>query len=78
MHLTVNLKRLKLNIKYNYSESGTQVNSLTHCQCSFAVPFDEDDRDDSVWFLDHDYLENMYGMFKKVNGKALSMLSAFV
>ncbi|XP_020512801.1 26S proteasome non-ATPase regulatory subunit 7 [Labrus bergylta] len=36
---------------------------------SFAVPFDEDDRDDSVWFLDHDYLENMYGMFKKVNAR---------
>lgn len=33
------------------------------------VPFDEDDKDDSVWFLDHDYLENMYGMFKKVNGR---------
>lgn len=33
------------------------------------MPFDEDDRDDSVWFLDHDYLENMYGMFKKVNGE---------
>ncbi|XP_065367220.1 26S proteasome non-ATPase regulatory subunit 7 [Calliphora vicina] len=36
---------------------------------SFAVPFDEDDKDKSVWFLDHDYLENMYGMFKKVNAK---------
>lgn len=35
----------------------------------FPVPFDEDDKDDTVWFLDHDYLENMYGMFKKVNGK---------
>jgi len=34
----------------------------------FAVPFDEDEREASVWFLDHDYLENMYGMFKKVNG----------
>ena len=33
-----------------------------------AVPFDEDEKDPSVWFLDHDYLENMYGMFKKVNG----------
>jgi len=32
------------------------------------VPFDEDEKDPSVWFLDHDYLENMYGMFKKVNG----------
>uniref|UniRef100_A0A8K9XBM5 26S proteasome non-ATPase regulatory subunit 7 n=1 Tax=Oncorhynchus mykiss TaxID=8022 RepID=A0A8K9XBM5_ONCMY len=36
---------------------------------SFAVPFDEDDKDDSVWFLDHDYLENMYSMFKKVNAR---------
>lgn len=36
---------------------------------SFAVPFDEDDRDKNVWFLDHDYLENMYGMFKKVNAR---------
>lgn len=34
------------------------------------MPFDEDDKDDSVWFLDHDYLENMYNMFKKVNGKS--------
>ncbi|XP_071817491.1 26S proteasome non-ATPase regulatory subunit 7-like [Apostichopus japonicus] len=36
---------------------------------SFAVPFDEDDKDTSVWFLDHDYLEHMYGMFKKVNAR---------
>ncbi|XP_017769880.1 PREDICTED: 26S proteasome non-ATPase regulatory subunit 7 [Nicrophorus vespilloides] len=36
---------------------------------SFAIPFDEDDKDKSVWFLDHDYLENMYGMFKKVNAR---------
>ncbi|CAG0918280.1 unnamed protein product [Notodromas monacha] len=36
---------------------------------SFAVPFEEDDRDQSVWFLDHDYLENMYNMFKKVNAR---------
>lgn len=36
---------------------------------SFAVPFDEDDKDKSVWFLDHDYLEHMYNMFKKVNAR---------
>lgn len=42
---------------------------LFHDYWSSSVPFDEDDRDDSVWFLDHDYLENMYGMFKKVNGE---------
>ena len=44
--------------------------SDTHCLLIFPsiVPFDEDEKDPSVWFLDHDYLENMYGMFKKVNG----------
>jgi len=36
---------------------------------SFAVPFDEDDKDHSVWFLDHDYLEHMSTMFKKVNAR---------
>jgi len=36
---------------------------------SFAVPFDEDEKDKNVWFLDHDYLENMAGMFKKVNAR---------
>ena len=36
---------------------------------SFALPFDEDEKDPSVWFLDHDYLENMYTMFKKVNAR---------
>lgn len=36
---------------------------------SFAVPFDEDEKIQTVWFLDHDYLENMYSMFKKVNAR---------
>ena len=31
---------------------------------SFAIPFDEDDKDRDVWFLDHEYLENMYNMFR--------------
>jgi hypothetical protein len=35
----------------------------------FAVPFEEDDKDPSIWFLDHSYLENMFRMFKKVNGE---------
>jgi len=38
------------------------------CLRLFSVPFDEDEKEATVWFLDHDYLENMYGMFKKVNG----------
>jgi len=36
---------------------------------SFAIPFDEDDKEKDVWFLDHEYLENMYNMFRKVNAK---------
>ena len=36
---------------------------------SFAVPFDEDEKDKSTWFLDMDYLESMYGMFYKVAAK---------
>lgn len=43
--------------------------NLVDIATSFAVPFDEDDRDPSVWFLDHDYLENMAAMFRKVNCK---------
>lgn len=36
---------------------------------SFAVPFDEEDKERDVWFFDHEYLENMYTMFKKVNAR---------
>jgi 26S proteasome regulatory subunit N8 len=39
---------------------------------SFLVPFDEEDKEKDVWFLDHEYLENMYTMFRKVNGKKKS------
>ncbi|KAJ1955293.1 proteasome regulatory particle subunit [Linderina pennispora] len=36
---------------------------------SFAVPFEEDEKNPSVWFLDHNYVETMRDMFKKVNAK---------
>eukprot|EP00439_Symbiodinium_sp_Y106_P038639 s2804_g4.t1 len=39
---------------------------ITNC---FAVPFEEDPRDPQVWFLDHNYHEAMFAMFKKVNTK---------
>lgn len=35
---------------------------------SFAVPFEEDERDGKTWFLDHDYIDGMMEMMKKVNG----------
>lgn len=36
---------------------------------SFAIPFEEDDKKPSVWFLDHNFVETMGDMFKKVNAK---------
>jgi len=36
---------------------------------SFAVPFEEEDSNPNIWFLDHNYLENMSAMFKKVNAR---------
>lgn len=39
---------------------------ITNC---FGVPFEEDVRDPAVWFLDHNFHENMFQMFKKVNQK---------
>lgn len=36
---------------------------------SFAIPFEEDDKNPGVWFLDHNYIESMCEMFKKINAK---------
>eukprot|EP00543_Licmophora_paradoxa_P002140 CAMPEP_0202443950 /NCGR_PEP_ID=MMETSP1360-20130828/3113_1 /ASSEMBLY_ACC=CAM_ASM_000848 /TAXON_ID=515479 /ORGANISM="Licmophora paradoxa, Strain CCMP2313" /LENGTH=317 /DNA_ID=CAMNT_0049059797 /DNA_START=38 /DNA_END=991 /DNA_ORIENTATION=+ len=36
---------------------------------SFAVPFEEDNKNPAVFYLDHNYLENMLLMFRKVNAK---------
>lgn len=38
------------------------------------VPFEEDPKDPSVWFLDHNYVEAMNDMFKKVNGNYLHLI----
>ena len=40
---------------------------------SFGVPFEEDDKDAKSWFLDHNYVEAMFEMFKKVNGAFLAL-----
>jgi len=40
-----------------------------HITNAFAVPFEEDPRDPQVWFLDHNFHEQMFSMFKKVNQK---------
>lgn len=35
----------------------------------FIVPFEEDEKDPSVWFLDHNFVESMRDMFKKINAR---------
>jgi hypothetical protein len=59
-----------------------KVYSSTHCfilhsndidlLSGTAVPFEEDDKDTSIWFLDHNYHEQMFSMFKKINGKIVA------
>jgi 26S proteasome regulatory subunit N8 len=36
---------------------------------SFAVPFEEDSKNSEVFYLDHNFLENMLAMFRKVHAK---------
>jgi len=38
-----------------------------------SVPFEEDDKDPSIWFLDHNYHESMFSMFKRINGILVSI-----
>ena len=41
---------------------------------SFGIPFEEDEKDSKTWFLDHNYIEQMWELFKKVNGKYFFLL----
>jgi hypothetical protein len=43
---------------------------------SFGIPFEEDEKDSKTWFLDHNYIEGMYEMFKKVNGVWFGLILA--
>ncbi|KAK6156150.1 hypothetical protein DH2020_010398 [Rehmannia glutinosa] len=40
-----------------------------HLDIRFFLPFEEDDRDPSIWFLDHNYHESMLSMFRRINAK---------
>ncbi|CAF1118711.1 unnamed protein product [Adineta steineri] len=48
---------------------GSLKNKILDVSNSFALPFDEEEKEKEVWFLDHEYLENMYTMFRKVNAR---------
>jgi len=48
---------------------GTAVRGAVDATNSFAVPFEEDSKNSDVFYMDHNYLGNMLGMFRKVSAK---------
>ncbi|KAL4928246.1 proteasome regulatory particle lid subunit RPN8 [Aspergillus undulatus] len=48
---------------------GEHIGGNVRVSNSFAVPFEEDEKDPSVWFLDHNFVESMRDMFKKINAR---------
>ncbi|KAL6580949.1 26S proteasome non-ATPase regulatory subunit 7 A [Orobanche minor] len=48
---------------------GTSFRGTVDVTNSYAVPFEEDDRDPSIWFVDHNYHESMFSMFRRINAK---------
>ncbi|XP_022966548.1 26S proteasome non-ATPase regulatory subunit 7 homolog A-like [Cucurbita maxima] len=48
---------------------GSSFRGIVDVTNSYAVAFEEDDKDFSIWFLDHNYLESMFSMFKRINAK---------
>ncbi|VEU20937.1 DEKNAAC101792 [Brettanomyces naardenensis] len=43
--------------------------SLIKITNSFAIPFEEDEKNPNIWFLDHNFIDSMMEMFKKINAK---------
>ncbi|KAN0050063.1 hypothetical protein ACTA71_003163 [Dictyostelium dimigraforme] len=35
----------------------------------YGLPFEEDEANPNIWFLDHNFHENMFAMFKKINAR---------
>ena len=47
-----------------YGDNG--VLEVTNC---YAVPFEEDKDEPSIWFFDHIYHEQMFNMMRRINGR---------
>eukprot|EP00906_Rhabdomonas_costata_P036356 RCo051024 len=48
---------------------GTSLKGKVDVTNSFALPFEEDSKESNIFYLDHNYLESMYAMFRKVNAR---------
>ena len=57
-------KRVIGTLMGEYGDNG--VLEVTNC---YAVPFEEDKDEESIWFFDHIYHENMYNMMRKINSR---------
>lgn len=63
---TVGSKRNKRAVGFLLGEILDNVYEITN---SYAVPFEEAADSPGVWFLDHNYHESMFDMFRKINIK---------
>lgn len=48
---------------------GENIDGIYEITNSYALPFDESAQKFGVWFADHNYHEEMFAMFKKINMK---------
>lgn len=54
------------------------IAEFQYCNFVLSVPFEEEDKDPSIWFLDHNYHESMFSMFKRINGNTCFNFLLFV
>ncbi len=47
----------------------SSLDGLIKVTNSFAIPFEEDEKNPEIWFLDHNFIESMLDMFRKINAK---------
>jgi 26S proteasome regulatory subunit N8 len=57
-------KRVIGTLMGEYGDQGTL--EVTNC---YAVPFEEEKDDPSIWFFDHIYHEKMFNMMRRINGR---------
>jgi 26S proteasome regulatory subunit N8 len=63
---TVGAKKNKRALGVLLGEDNNGIFDVTN---SYAIPFDEDPKMEGVFYLDHNYHETMFNMFKKINIK---------
>jgi 26S proteasome regulatory subunit N8 len=48
---------------------GEEKEGIFEITNSYAIPFDENNKQQGVWFIDNVYHEEMYKMYRKINVK---------